>query len=110
MSGADGLPRPAPDPKQDQEQERRLRMVGQLAGGIAHDFNNLLTAILGAADAILERAETTVETADDARLIRHGVERGAALVRQLLAFSRQQTLLPRVVAVNSAIADAAQLL
>jgi two-component system cell cycle sensor histidine kinase/response regulator CckA len=97
-------------PQADPEHERRLRIVGQLAGGIAHDFNNLLTAILGAADAILERAETTAETAADARQIRRGVERGAALVRQLLAFSRQQTLQPRVVEVNAAIEDTAQLL
>jgi two-component system cell cycle sensor histidine kinase/response regulator CckA len=85
-------------------------VVGQLAGGIAHDFNNLLTAILGAADAILDRGETSVETAADAQQVRRAVERGAALVRQLLAFSRQQTLQPRVVAVNAAIEDAADLL
>ncbi len=97
-------------PQVDPEHERRLRIVGQLAGGIAHDFNNLLTAILGAADAILERAETTAETAADAQQIRRGVQRGAALVRQLLAFSRQQTLQPRIVDVNAAIDDTAQLL
>jgi two-component system cell cycle sensor histidine kinase/response regulator CckA len=91
----------------DAEQERRLRVVGQLAGGIAHDFNNLLTAILGAADAILGRTETPAETVADAQQIRRGVERGAALVRQLLAFSRLQ---PRIVAVNAAIEDAARLL
>ncbi len=101
---------PATQPAADPEQERRLRVVGQLAGGIAHDFNNLLTAILGAADAILGRAETPTETAADAQQIRRGVERGAALVRQLLAFSRQQTLQPRIVAVNAAIEDAAHLL
>jgi len=106
MNNAGAPPRPEPDP----ERERRLRVIGQLAGGIAHDFNNLLTAILGAADAILDRAETPAETAADARQIRRGVERGAALVRQLLAFSRQQTLQPRIVAVNAAIEDAAQLL
>jgi two-component system cell cycle sensor histidine kinase/response regulator CckA len=94
----------------DAEQERRLRVVGQLAGGIAHDFNNLLTAILGAADAILGRTETPAESIADAQQIRRGVERGAALVRQLLAFSRQQTLQPRIVAVNAAIEDAARLL
>ena len=97
-------------PDADPEHDRRLRVIGQLAGGIAHDFNNLLTVILGAADAILDRAETPAESAADARQIRRGVERGAALVRQLLAFSRQQTLLPRIVAVNAAIEDAAQLL
>ena len=106
MSSAGTPPRPESDP----DHERRLRVVGQLAGGIAHDFNNLLTAILGAADAILDRADTTAETAEDARQIRRGVERGAALVRQLLAFSRQQALQPRIVTVNAAIEDAARLL
>jgi two-component system, cell cycle sensor histidine kinase and response regulator CckA len=101
---------PAPQAGADAEQERRLRVVGQLAGGIAHDFNNLLTAILGAADAIVGRAETPADTVADVQQIRRGVERGAALVRQLLAFSRQQTLQPRVVAVNAAIEDAARLL
>ena len=115
-SGADAPPEPEQAPGDTagdapaQEQARRLHVVGQLAGGIAHDFNNLLTAILGAADAILARTDTTAETADDAQQIRHGVERGAALVRQLLAFSRQQTLVPRVVAVNAAIEDAVRLL
>ncbi len=121
MSGPGGRPRakvtqslvpqpPVPEPGVDAEQERRLLVVGQLAGGIAHDFNNLLTAILGAADAILGRTETSADTVADAQQIRRGVERGAALVRQLLAFSRQQTLQPRVVAVNAAIEDAARLL
>jgi two-component system cell cycle sensor histidine kinase/response regulator CckA len=105
-----GHPIPGTQPKDDAEQERRLQVVGQLAGGIAHDFNNLLTAILGAADAIVGRAETSGETVADVQQIRRGVERGAALVRQLLAFSRQQTLQPRVVAVNAAIEDAARLL
>jgi two-component system cell cycle sensor histidine kinase/response regulator CckA len=116
MSGLGGSPQPrATQPPlsqrdADAEQERRLRVVGQLAGGIAHDFNNLLTAILGAADAILGRTATTAETVADAQQIRRGVERGAALVRQLLAVSRQQTLQPRIVAVNVAIEDAANLL
>ena len=118
--GADAPPGPKKAPEKaiediaadvpPQDKARSLHVVGQLAGGIAHDFNNLLTAILGAADAILARTDTTAETADDAQQIRHGVERGAALVRQLLAFSRQQTLVPRVVAVNAAIEDAARLL
>jgi two-component system cell cycle sensor histidine kinase/response regulator CckA len=106
MSGTGTPPRPESDPSH----ERRLRVVGQPAGGIAHNFNNLLTAILGAADANLDRADTTAETAEDARQIRHGVERGAAMVRQLLAFSRQQALQPRIVMVNAAIEDAARLL
>lgn len=93
-----------------EEQDQKLRLVGQLAGGIAHDFNNLLTAILVAAEAIQQRPETAPETLADARQICEDVSRGAALVRQLLAFSRQQTLQPRVVAMNTVVAAAAALL
>jgi len=92
------------------EQSQKLQAVGQLAGGIAHDFNNLLTAILGTAEAILERADTSAETAADLREMCRAIDRGAALVRHLLAFSRQQTLQPRVVTVNAAVEDAAALL
>ncbi len=88
---------------------QKLQATGQLAGGIAHDFNNLLTAILGAADGILER-EQDGETREDARQVRASAERGAALVRQLLAFGRQQTLQPRTLAVNDVITDVSGLL
>ena len=79
---------------------QKLQAVGQLAGGIAHDFNNLLTAIAGAAEAMLER-EGPADP--DAQQILDSAGRGAALVRQLLAFGRQQTLQPRALAVNEAI-------
>ncbi len=90
-------------------QSQRLQAVGELAGGIAHDFNNLLTAILGAADDLLARTESEADR-EDLTQIRASAERGAALVRQLLAFSRQQTLQPRVIALNDAIQHAAKLL
>ena len=90
-------------------QSQRLQAVGELAGGIAHDFNNLLTAILGAADDLLARTSNAPDREDLAQ-IRASSERGAALVRQLLAFSRQQTLQPRVLALNDAIRAAAKLL
>jgi two-component system cell cycle sensor histidine kinase/response regulator CckA len=89
---------------------QKLQAIGQLAGGIAHDFNNLLTAILAGADLVLGRSDLPAEARDDVREIRHGAERGAALVRQLLAFGRQQTLQPRVLAINEAIQDLAGLL
>ncbi len=91
------------------EQSQRLQAVGELAGGIAHDFNNLLTAIIGAADDVLARATSEADR-EDLTQIRASSERGAALVRQLLAFSRQQTLQPRVIALNEAIRNAAKLL
>ncbi len=90
-------------------QAQRLQAVGELAGGIAHDFNNLLTAILGGVDDLLARTASPADH-DDLEHVRASAERGAALVRQLLAFGRQQTLQPQVVAVNTAISDAASLL
>jgi two-component system cell cycle sensor histidine kinase/response regulator CckA len=84
---------------------QRLQAAGQLAGGVAHDFNNLLTAVLGAADAIAARAGMDAETHDDLAQIRTSAERGAALVRQLLAFGRRQTLQPRVLAINEVLEE-----
>ncbi len=89
---------------------QKLQAIGQLAGGVAHDFNNLLTAILAGADLVLERADLAAEAREDVRQIRRSAERGAALVRQLLAFGRQQTLQPRVLAINEAIQDISALL
>jgi two-component system cell cycle sensor histidine kinase/response regulator CckA len=91
-------------------QSQRLQAVGQLTGGIAHDFNNLLTAVIGAADSIAARDGLDAETRDDAAQIHTSVMRGAALVRQLLAFGRQQTLRPRVLSVNGVITDVSLLL
>ena len=91
-------------------QGQKLQAVGQLAGGIAHDFNNLLTAVMGAADDIAARPGTDPTTLEDAVQIRASAERGADLVRQLLAFGRQQTLQPRVVAINEAITQISILL
>ena len=88
---------------------QKLQAMGQLAGGIAHDFNNLLTAILGAAEEIAGR-QPDAGTAEDAAQIRASAQRGAGLVRQLLAFGRQQTLQPRPLAVNEVISEIAGLL
>lgn len=89
---------------------QKLQAVGQLAGGIAHDFNNLLTTVLGAAESIASRTDLDEETRDDANHIQSGAMRGAALVKQLLAFGRQQTLQPRTLAVNDVITDISGLL
>jgi len=80
----------------------RLQSVGALAGGIAHDFNNLLTAISGSAEAALGR-EPECDAAPELRQIMESAARGAALVRQLLAFARQQAMHPRVVDLNAAV-------
>ncbi len=91
-------------------QSQKLQAVGQLAGGIAHDFNNLLTAMIGAADEVLARGTSDAATVEDVQQIRSSAQRGADLVRQLLAFGRQQTLQPRGVAVNDAVQSLSALL
>jgi two-component system cell cycle sensor histidine kinase/response regulator CckA len=91
-------------------QLQKMQAVGQLAGGIAHDFNNLLTAICAAADSVLERESCEAATLDDVRQIRQSADRGAALVRQLLAFGRRQPLMPAVVPVNAAVRNLSDLL
>ena len=91
-------------------QAGKLQAIGALAGGIAHDFNNLLQAIIGAGESLADRRDLPEAVRDDVALILGGARRGAALVHQLLAFSAQQTLQPRIVAVNQAVADLAPLL
>jgi two-component system cell cycle sensor histidine kinase/response regulator CckA len=89
---------------------QKLLAVGELAGGIAHDFNNLLTAISGAAESLLDRAAIDGESLDDVRQIHRSADRGAALVRQLLAFGRRQPMAARVVPVNAAVRDLMEML
>ena len=91
-------------------QSQKLQAVGQLAGGIAHDFNNLLTAVIGAADDALARVTADPDMVEDLEHIRASAERGASLVRQLLAFGRQQTLQPRAIAINAAVQSITTLL
>ena len=91
-------------------QSQKLQAVGQLAGGIAHDFNNLLQAVLASVESISAREALDPELREDAAQIAASAMRGAALVRQLLAFGRQQTLQPRVVSVNEAVTDLSGLL
>ncbi|MCX7382175.1 MAG: ATP-binding protein [Alphaproteobacteria bacterium] len=89
---------------------QKLQAVGQLAGGIAHDFNNLLTAVLGGAESIALWPGIDADILEEANQIQSSAMRGAALVRQLLAFGRQQTLQPRSLAVNHVITDLSGLL
>lgn len=91
-------------------QSQKMQAVGQLAGGIAHDFNNLLTAIIGYSDLLLGRHNAGDPSFSDIHQIKQNASRAANLVRQLLAFSRQQTLKPKVVSVTDMLAELNNLL
>lgn len=77
-------------------QSQKMQAIGQLAGGVAHDFNNMLTAIIGFCDLLLLRHKPGDPSFGDIMQIKQNSNRAANLVRQLLAFSRQQTLRPRL--------------
>lgn len=91
-------------------QAQKMQAVGQLAGGVAHDFNNLLTAIIGFCDLLLVRHDAGDQSFSDIIQIKQNANRAANLVRQLLAFSRQQTLRPRVLEVTDVLADLSSLI
>ena len=91
-------------------QGQKMQAIGQLAGGIAHDFNNLLTAITGHCDLLLLRHRTEDQDYPDLIQIRQNANRAAALVAQLLAFSRKQTLKPERIDLGEALADLTHLL
>src|SRR3954469_18489253 len=91
-------------------QSQKMDMVGQLAGGIAHDFNNVLSAIMMANDFLLNAHKPTDPSFQDIMQIKQNANRAAALVRQLLAFSRKQTLRPQVLDLGEALSDIGMLL
>ncbi|HYB08992.1 MAG TPA: PAS domain-containing protein [Alphaproteobacteria bacterium] len=91
-------------------QSQKMQAVGQLAGGIAHDFNNLLTAMIGFCDLLLLRFRPGDQSFADIMQIKQNANRAANLVRQLLAFSRQQTLQPKVINITDVLAELSHLL
>ncbi len=91
-------------------QSQKMQAVGQLAGGIAHDFNNLLTAMIGFSDLLLLRHRPGDQSFADIMQIKQNANRAANLVRQLLAFSRQQTLQPRLLSLTDILAELSHLL
>lgn len=91
-------------------QSQKMQAVGQLAGGVAHDFNNLLTAIIGFCDLLLLRHRPGDQSFADLMQVKQNANRAANLVRQLLAFSRQQTLRPTVLSVTDVVAELMHLL
>jgi two-component system cell cycle sensor histidine kinase/response regulator CckA len=91
-------------------QSQKMQAVGQLAGGIAHDFNNVLTAIIGYTDLLIGSHRPTDPSFKDMMHIKQNANRAARLVRQLLAFSRQQTLRLEVLSLHDVIKDVTAML
>jgi two-component system cell cycle sensor histidine kinase/response regulator CckA len=91
-------------------QSQKMQAIGQLAGGVAHDFNNLLQAIIGNCDLLLMRHAAGDPSFAEINEVRQNSVRAAGLVRQLLAFSRQQTLQPRVLALADTMTELSLLL
>ena len=91
-------------------QSQKMQAVGQLAGGIAHDFNNLLTAIIGFSDLLMLRHKPGDPSFGDIMQIKQNSNRAANLVGQLLAFSRQQTLRPRIHDLSDILVDLSHLM
>jgi two-component system cell cycle sensor histidine kinase/response regulator CckA len=86
-------------------QGQKMQAIGQLAGGVAHDFNNVLTAIIGFSDLLLANHRPTDPSFQDIMNIKQNANRAAGLVRQLLAFSRRQTLRPTMLTLSDVLAD-----
>ena len=91
-------------------QSQKMQAVGQLAGGIAHDFNNVLTAIIMASDLLLANHRPSDQSFPDIMNIKQNANRAASLVRQLLAFSRKQTMRPDMLNLTDVLADLRMLL
>ncbi len=90
-------------------QAQKMEAVGRLAGGMAHDFNNMLGVIIGYCD-LLKGRPSLEGAVRDASQIKKAAQRAATLTRQLLAFSRRQLLLPRVLNLNDVVKDISQML
>ena len=91
-------------------QSQKMQAIGQLAGGIAHDFNNVLTAIIGYSDLLLANHRPTDPSFQDIMQIKQNANRAAGLVRQLLAFSRRQTLRPQTLMLSDVLSELQMLL
>ena len=91
--------------EEQMRQAQKMEAVGRLAGGVAHDFNNLLTAILGYSQLLRLRLAGNPDVLSDVAEVEKAAHRATSLTRQLLAFSRQQVLNPKVLNLNGVIVD-----
>ncbi len=90
-------------------QSQKMEAIGPLAGGVAHDFNNLLTSIMGSAELGLGRVEPGTPVARSFQRVKLAADRGEALTKQLLAFSRKQVTKPEILDFNGAVREAREL-
>ncbi|MBI2502107.1 MAG: PAS domain S-box protein [Candidatus Latescibacteria bacterium] len=96
--------------EQQLSQSQKMEAIGQLAGGVAHDFNNLITIISGYSDIMLRALSPAHPHHPHLKEIQQAADRGAGLVRQLLAFSRKQVLAPKVLDLNTVVKDLEKML
>ncbi|HKR07559.1 MAG TPA: ATP-binding protein [Gemmatimonadaceae bacterium] len=87
-------------------QAQKMEAVGRLAGGVAHDFNNLLTVIMSCTDLLLTEVKENSSQREDLEQIKQASVAAASLTQQLLAFSRQEVIQPRLIEVNSVVTSA----
>jgi two-component system, cell cycle sensor histidine kinase and response regulator CckA len=92
------------------QQAQKMESIGRIAGGMAHDFNNILGVILGHAEMALEQVDPGLPLYRDLMEIRTSAARSADLTRQLLSFARKQTISPRVLDFNKAVAGTLKML
>jgi signal transduction histidine kinase len=91
-------------------QSHKMESMGRIVGGVAHDFNNILGTMLASVEFLLDELPSGTAPRADAETIRTAVQRGADLTQQLLAFSRQQVLEPKIVSLNELISDTQRML